>query len=100
VTTHKDKSSANSKPTKEYPKTISGKMPEPPKIAIKKTIVGNGVFSLNEVQIFINQHNAKKPIVLPGRTAKDIEVIHEAYNKSTFKYAKNILEILNKWTSN
>jgi hypothetical protein len=76
------------------------KMPEPQTSAIQKTKTNNAAYTLDEVQIFILQHNARKTITLPGRTAKDIEIIHEAFNKSTFKYANNILEILKKWANN
>jgi hypothetical protein len=72
----------------------------PTKAVVQESGNKNGVFTLGEVQLFIDQHNATKTIALPGRTLKDIGIIHEAYNRSTYKYATNILQLLNKWANN
>ena len=83
----KDKSAPSKRTTQKTIKPIAEK-------------TNKGAFTLDEVQIFIVQHNARKAIILPGRKASDIEKIHEAYNKSTYKYAKDILVILDKWAQN
>ncbi|HTX71930.1 MAG TPA: hypothetical protein VMC79_03815 [Rectinemataceae bacterium] len=56
--------------------------------------------TLDEVRSFIDQHNGGRGVKLPGRSAEDIGTIHEAYNRSTYKYAEHILALLKRWSQN